>query len=590
MKDTEINVCKDKDPKETIKYLKWVLNNLDIETEEIWSDKSYYGTYSLRLVVKDTDIGANGKGYTKDLARASAYGEFFERYLNMLLTENVKVNNSDHWISVDEKFLTAEEIVSQDCEIINRIIRVNKVQKNLKAKTQWFKKWFKADHKDKYLCVPIINYSSNKQCYMPYAVKMTTYGSNGMVAGNTKQEALVEGISEIIERYVQKQVVIKKLCLPDIPENYINKFPSIKNMWSKLKSNSNYDAYLKDASLGGQWPVVVLVVINKKTSNYGISFGAHPNFEIAAQRSFTEATQGKSLEKFSNYIQIYNDEVEFESADNWQNIFTGGIKSYPFEFFKKNPDYKFEKFHSRCHDNKILLKNLTKLIDRHHYQIWINDASCFNIPAYHIIIPGMSEMINTTEKQIKLAYDINKVSFLLWDIYRIDTTNVKFIINTINATQHYNQKNILNFFLPTNNCKDKIPWGTGIVGRMYFVSMLYFLNKDYKCAYNEIEQILKLDLKLEQIRVAILNAIKYYFMFRYKKFTHKKAVEILNKFFNKNIVDYVNFTFSSEKDVIKKQYPNFSKLPKDDNMLFMNKKSIELNKKLLKCREMSQNL
>ena len=48
-----------------------------------------------------------------------------------------------------------------------------------------------------------------------------------MAAGNSKDEALVEGISEIIERYVHRLVIQNRLSLPDIPESYIKKYPKL---------------------------------------------------------------------------------------------------------------------------------------------------------------------------------------------------------------------------------------------------------------------------------------------------------------------------------------------------------------------------
>ena len=53
------------------------------------------------------------------------------------------------------------------------------------------------------------------------------FGSNGMSAGNTKEEALVEGISELIERYVQQEVILKNLRLPDFPTSYIKNYSSV---------------------------------------------------------------------------------------------------------------------------------------------------------------------------------------------------------------------------------------------------------------------------------------------------------------------------------------------------------------------------
>lgn len=42
-----------------------------------------------------------------------------------------------------------------------------------------------------------------------------------MSAGNTIEEAVVQGLSEIIERYIQRRLFIEKPVLPTIPDDYI---------------------------------------------------------------------------------------------------------------------------------------------------------------------------------------------------------------------------------------------------------------------------------------------------------------------------------------------------------------------------------
>ena len=69
-------------PEETVKKLKGLLEKLRIEVVEKWSNESSVGTYSLRVCIKGTDIGQNGKGMTKEFAMASGYAEFFERMQN----------------------------------------------------------------------------------------------------------------------------------------------------------------------------------------------------------------------------------------------------------------------------------------------------------------------------------------------------------------------------------------------------------------------------------------------------------------------------------------------------------------------------
>lgn len=71
---------KDSSPDATVDRLLKILHECGIDTEEAWGDKSSVDTYSLRVAIKGTTIGTNGKGVTEEYARASAYAEFFERF------------------------------------------------------------------------------------------------------------------------------------------------------------------------------------------------------------------------------------------------------------------------------------------------------------------------------------------------------------------------------------------------------------------------------------------------------------------------------------------------------------------------------
>lgn len=62
---------KEVSPEETVKKLKGLLKEVGIEVEEKWSKESSVGTYSLRICIKGTDIGQNGKGMTREFAMAS---------------------------------------------------------------------------------------------------------------------------------------------------------------------------------------------------------------------------------------------------------------------------------------------------------------------------------------------------------------------------------------------------------------------------------------------------------------------------------------------------------------------------------------
>ena len=118
---------KEVEPIETVEKLKKLLKKIGIEVEEKWTKQSSVDTYSLRICIKGTDMGQNGKGMTKDFAMASGYAEFFERMQNGLFrfrmekpTKEIPFSNSP-----DEKRITVDELLKENNPIFKNILNQN---------------------------------------------------------------------------------------------------------------------------------------------------------------------------------------------------------------------------------------------------------------------------------------------------------------------------------------------------------------------------------------------------------------------------------------------------------------------------------
>jgi ribosomal protein S12 methylthiotransferase accessory factor len=125
-----------------------------------------------------------------------------------------------------------------------------------------------------------------------------------MSAGNTQNEAQVQSLSEIFERYVKNKIIAEGLCLPEIPVSVLERFPTILADIRELESHG-YHLRVCDASLGGLYPVMSVTLINPKDGSVFASFGAHPSFEVALERTVTELFQGRSLDQ----LDVFNHQV-----------------------------------------------------------------------------------------------------------------------------------------------------------------------------------------------------------------------------------------------------------------------------------------
>ena len=217
---------KEKQPEETVGQIQKILKNLEINVTEKWQKKSSIGTYALRLKIENMDIGVNGKGINKIYAQASAYAELIERLQNDLLGDlNVTALPSKYPFQLyyDEVFQSSKELVTNHNSYIDIYFSGRKMNgAAADNKIKHFQQLQKLDEMyygihDRYLTIPYYSCREKRLVYLPRNVYRLSYGSNGMSAGNSFEEAMVQGMSEIIERYVQKKIIKERISLPDIP-------------------------------------------------------------------------------------------------------------------------------------------------------------------------------------------------------------------------------------------------------------------------------------------------------------------------------------------------------------------------------------
>lgn len=140
--------------------------------------------------------------------------------------------------------------------------------------------------------MPFYSVTEDKLVYVPKQLLMPLFSSTGNCAGNTAQEAIVQGISEIVERWFQRHFLCLDIVPPTIPEDYLRQFSRAYNTITDIRSKG-YDVIVKDCSMGSGYPVIATAVIDKRKHTYHVHLGASPIFEIALGRSLTETFQGR---------------------------------------------------------------------------------------------------------------------------------------------------------------------------------------------------------------------------------------------------------------------------------------------------------
>ena len=398
---------KESDPLKTVEAAGSILSAHNIFTTEIWKNNGNDArSYSLQLLAPELGVSTNGKGVTRRYALASAYGEFMERLQNMILLPVEKLPADDtqtygFCYFPDEETCSVREIADATDPLSESIFR------------DFYKGQFLFDiEKDKRLAVihayldSMKNADPEKLITWPfYSVKkhntvhiwqrFVAYlqGSNGMCAGNTPEEAIVQGMSEIFERYANQEIMISDIIPPDIPENEYRQYDDISAMIDEIEAMGNYSISFKDCSLGRGLPVCAAVLIDRTHQKYRISFGAHPIFAIAAERCLTEVLQGfdPADEKDAVRSMVGVKDTDILPSLNVHNQQANGRGRFPRSFFYGVPSYEHKAFPDRSGlNNKELFDYCMELALELSEDVLIRDVSYLGFPAYYIVVPGIS--------------------------------------------------------------------------------------------------------------------------------------------------------------------------------------------------------
>lgn len=592
-RDNHLLKFKTKNPVETVDYILSILDKLGIELEEQWMDVSDIGTYSLRVSLKGTHIGSNGKGMTKEYARASAYAEFCERLQNYKLISNQAFStlitncNFDFSFFPEEKRLSASELVEENSAFIQMVMKnkgldgasneekIAALQKLQKMDYNIFRK------KDSFLCIPFYSLKKEKVQYVPYFLYNLYYGSNGMCAGNEMNEALVQGVSEIFERIVHAKISREKPSLPDIEDDYIKKYPEIYEMYQKIRNMDGYYAYLKDCSFGGKYPVAGLVIVEKNTGKYGVKYGAHPDYGIAMERLFTEATQGANAKEFAKRSTFDFTNTGVGSNLNIMNGFKTADANFPYQLLGESPTYPFvEQEDVRMMSNKELVNRLFSQFLEDGYDVLIHDASFLDFPSYHILVPGLSEMNVADEMAFEAENTRYHVKNLINNPELINKDNVKYLASVLN---YYSGSIAENTVSDHSGMISSYPYRgrEGLVDHLYMLAMCDAMMGKFDIASMNMDIFIKFMKEHSENVDTKYLVIREYFVGMSQLASHEEVMNYLYKLYDSEYCDFINDVFKDDSQIFVKQYPVIQ-YNSDENDSVESTKLIKLYEEMIK--------
>lgn len=365
------------------------------------------GIWSVHVCERDCPLlFTNGKGATRLAALASALGEFFERlgtnyfwapyYLGAANAAAPFAHYpQERWFALDgsgswpEGLLTPALREFYDPEGALDVTALVDLNTGNAARG---------------ICaIPYVRQRDGADVWFPVNIIGNLYVSNGMSAGNTPEEARTQALSEIFERHVKFRILAEGLCLPAVPPEVIARYPRIAAGVDALRA-AGFGILVKDASLGGRYPVMNVTLLNPHDQGCYASFGAHPCFEVALERALTELLQGRALEALAGFLPPSHEQDEVASPQNLEAHFVDSSGLVGWAFLGDSPQFEF----SDWDFGGSTAQECDWLIERAHAEgrdVYIADYTHLGVYTCRILVPGMSEIYPIDD----LEWDNNSV-------------------------------------------------------------------------------------------------------------------------------------------------------------------------------------
>ena len=360
-------------PETTVRSFKEKLTRLDLdilaETVRIDNGRLDIPVYFSRCGKDAKDIIGTkkqmGKGATPQQAEASAVMELAERFSFFSYCQNpqnFKVTTLRHLAAKNETALPFAHICASVHDEGDYDI-------NMRVFEDISMRWCQA-----------YNLTQQRSMWIPFDWFYMINEFNGPSAGNCVEEALSQGICEIVERHVSSLISHQKLQVPRIdPASSTD--PLVVEMLSKYKSN-NIEVYLSDFSLDMGIPSVGVLAYDPTTfpqrSEIVWTAGTTPDPDKALSRALTETAQlAGDFNSGSNYVASGLPKFRrIEDADY--------IMSAPQQVaIDTLPDVSDRNI-------KVEVQNCISALKARKMDVYVIDTkhALLQIPAFYTIIPG----------------------------------------------------------------------------------------------------------------------------------------------------------------------------------------------------------
>ncbi|KAF1027901.1 MAG: Ribosomal protein S12 methylthiotransferase accessory factor YcaO [Acinetobacter bereziniae] len=434
----------------------------------------------------------NGKGATKESALASALGEFIERlncnffYNDQFWGEDIANAAFVHY--PDEKWFQPGPDGALPKEILDEYTLEIYNPDNELLGTHLYDT--NSGNTARGICsLPFVRQSDQEVVYFPSNLIENLYLSNGMSAGNTLAEAQVQCLSEIFERAVKREILEGEITLPDVPEDVLAKYPRIVEGIKGLEEQG-FPVLVKDASLGGEFPVMCVTLMNPRTGGVFASFGAHPKLEVALERSLTELLQGRSFEGLNDLPKPTFSTNAVTEPNNFVEHFIDSSGVVSWRFFSAQADHEFVEWDFSStgeHANADEVATMMGILEEMGKEVYMAVYEHLGATACRIIVPDYSEIYlvedliwDNTNKALLFREDI-------LNLHRLDDEQLEALVERLEEVEVDDYTDIVT--LIGIEFDDNTVWGQLTILELKL--LIYLVLQQFEEAKDLVEQFLQ---------------------------------------------------------------------------------------------------
>jgi ribosomal protein S12 methylthiotransferase accessory factor len=304
-----------------------------------------------------------GKGGTPHQAEASAVMELAERFSFFSFKDNPRNFLLEEYRNIKDRALPFESIAQSVHDDSLELDRAREVFSRLPLK--WTRGY---------------NLTKDKELLVPFDWFFTINEFNGTSAGNCQEEAILQGICEVVERHVSSVISLNRLKTPDIDLSSTVD-PLVLELIKKYQKEG-IKLYASDFSLNTGIPSIGVLAYDPSTfpgrSEIVWTAGTTPNPQKALNRALTEVAQLAG---------------DFNTSANYVASGLPKFKDLAEADFVMHPDKKIgiSSLPDLSNDNiKVEVENCIQALSKMGMEVILVDITHpkLGIPAFYTIIPG----------------------------------------------------------------------------------------------------------------------------------------------------------------------------------------------------------